>query len=550
MLNFQNADLLSLSSQNTFLGDGIFRIGRMVDLTIEGNLLTLSNQSGVSGIMSGVEQFLQDSIDWQPVILNGIDFGSGRVIGWEFDAGTWVRSTRYTCNIQVYESGDIFNMTGSYYSGLQDLFNNPATQTPLIRDLQESFDFEINRQNEYSYNYQVSLGLYSGVGSNPIQLAQNIASGLLFSSPPFGFINNQWSGFYQNSASGKTYFTENYNTITNQISVGKTFKILNRSGCYSILLKHSCQTNEDGITQVQENADILGFCQPIYNSALSGLQEELPKSYGRCSGMYEFYAPVSGYPLISEPISKNTTLNSFDGRINYTITYTTNPFYFNSGYYWEYTQSIAEDPATIINVSENGLVRGYGKLNTPEKFNRAVSGYNVVLGGVLPRASGFYFDFVGYNEPLHLIARDEGRSPYRGEVTYSREYTDDPTFIDDPYIQRSVITINQTLPKHIFGTYNVLNHKELVQIGGNTELAADTIQISLNTQRSGGFNLPYYIDYCKSICTGYKTGLTYNNIFYRDAGYNFSDIEGNFDFSLTYLGASGKEFDDLNLGWT
>ncbi len=181
MIDFQNADLLSLSSSNSFLGDGIFRIGRIANLTIEGNVLDLTNSAGVSGVLSGVQNLIYSSQDWQPVVLNGINFGSGKVNSWSFDAGTYVRSTRYTCQIQIFDSGNLYNMTGSYYSGLQSLFNNPATLTPLIRDLQETFNFNVSRENEYNYDYNVSLSLYSGIGTNPIQLAQNIASGLLYS---------------------------------------------------------------------------------------------------------------------------------------------------------------------------------------------------------------------------------------------------------------------------------------------------------------------------------------------------------------------------------
>lgn len=545
MINFQNADLLSLSSSNIFLGDGIFRMGRVANLTIEGNVLDLTNAQGISGIFSGVQNLIDSSDDFQPIILNSIDFGSGKVNSWSFDAGTWVRSTRYSCQIQIFNSGNLYNMTGAYYSGLQSLFDNPATCTPLIRDLTETFDFQVTRENEYSYDHQVSLSLYSGIGSNPIQLAINIASGLIYSSPPFGFINSQWSGFY--NATGKRYYTENYNLITNTINVGQRFKIIQNSGCYGIKLIHNCQTNEDGITNVIENAQIQGLCAPIYNSAVSGLQIELPRAFSRCSGVYDAYKPFSGYDLIADPISKNQTLNSFDGTINYSIEYTTNPFYF-TGYYWEYTQS-AQQNATIINVSEEGLVRGYGKLNTPEKFDKAKIGYDIVKIGILNRASGFYFDFVGYNLPLHILNRNESRSPYQGEISYSREFTDDPTFVDDPLVQRCSVVVNQTLPKHIFQSYNVLNTQELVQIGGNTELGQDQLQISLNTRRSGVFDVDYFINYCQSLCLGYKNTIPYSNVFYRDVNYNFDEILNSFDFTLTYLGASGKAYNNIDLNW-
>lgn len=546
-MNFSNCDLLTLSSESRFLGDGIFRIGRTTNLTIEGNVLDLTNLQGVSGVLSGVESLINTANDFQPVILNGINFGSGKVNSLSFNNGNYVRSTRYTCSISVFDSGNLYNMTGSYYSGLQNIFNVPQNNTPLIRNLQETFSFQVNRANEYSYDYQCSVGLYSGIGTNPLQTAINVVSGLFYSSPPFGFINNQWSGFYQKQ--GKTYVTENYNLITNEVNIGKRFQMISNSGCYGIQLKHTMQTNEDGITSVQENGEIQGVCNPIYASALSGIAAEVPKSFGRCSGMFYYYIPSGSYQLNTEPISKNTILDSFNGKINYTIAYTNNPFFY-TGYYWEYTQSIEEQPDTIINVSENGLIRGYGKLNTPEKFNRAVSGYNVVVSGIPQRASGFYFDYTSGYAPLHLLNNTQGRSPYRGEITYSQILTDDLTFVDDPYVQKSTVVINKILPKHIFQAYNILNQKEIVQMGSNTELEQSQIQISLNTHRTAIFNRDYFLAYCQAICLNYKTQLgAYSNVFYRDVNYNFSDIQGNFDFSLTYLGAKAKAYDDLNLDW-
>lgn len=546
MINFSDCDILALQSKNNLLGTDIFRLNNTTSLTIDGWVLDLTNMQNVSGILSGVENLITSSQDFQPIILNNINFGSGRVLGWTFDAGTWVRSTRYSCQIEVYNSGNLYNLSGSYYSGLQPIFNNPNTQTPLIRNLDESFDFSLTREGVYSYSHQCSVSFYSGIGTNPLQLAINVASGLIYSTPPFGFINARYSGFYQNNSGKKTY-VENYNLTTNEVSITENFSTLPPSGFYGVQFKQSCQTSEDGITNVTENTSIQGLVAPIYTSALSGLSIELPLSFNRCSGVYQFYAPT-GLSLNSSPISKNQVLNPFDGKIDFTITFTDNINY-QTGYFWSYTQTIEEGNDTIVNVSENGLVRGFGKLNTDEKFNRAISGYNIVQSGILPRASGLYLDFVGYNSPLNITNRDEIRSPYQGTIEYTRQYTDDPTFVNDPLVQKSNVVINQILPKHIFKTYNLINKGQIVQMGNNTELGEDDLQISLNVLRSGSYNRDYYLNYCKNIALNYKNQVPYSDIFYQNVNYTIDEINNNFNFNITYLGSSGKAYNDLNLGW-
>lgn len=560
MINFTNCDLLTYSSQNRFLGNGIFRYGSTKNLTIEGNILDLQNMQGVSGVFSGVQKIVKDANDFDLIILNGIDFGSGRVLSINFDAGTWVRSTRYQAQIEVYNSGNLFNLTGDYYGNLTGVLNNSSTQTPLIQSFDESYDFSQIKKGRIEVNHNFSFKFFSGI-TNPIDLAKQLAphfscTGILYANTPpaasiaTGLLYN--IDFYGVSTgiirSGEIYTTESYNTITNECAFTEKLYLDPSGKSYFIKSTQSVTTNEDGITTVVENGDIKGLIRNTYKSALSGYNQQIVGAYNRCLDVFNAYCDSSFYPLLNDPIAKQQTQNKFEGSISYSITFTNNPFYY-TGYFWDYTQSISEDPDTIITVSEDGNVRGFGRLNTQEKFDKAISGYNVVKPGILGRANAFYLEFQGTSATLNLINRSETRSPYKGEISYSRQYNDDPNFVDDPFIKKVEVIINKTIPKHIFQSYSIVNNKELVQIGGNTDLAQDQLQIKLTTIPSGTFNRDYFLNYCRSICTGYKTGILYTDPFYRNVSYNFSDIEHTFDFELTYLSSSGKAFNDLSLNW-
>src|SRR5215216_216981 len=114
-LYFENVALLSYTHTPVFFDAGIrFKVQK--NFTIRGTLLDKSASSGVkktwdkAAILS-----LAASDDYQPIILNGIDFGSGKIVSVNFEAGDHVRQQNYSYTIQAYSAGNLFNaLQGPY----------------------------------------------------------------------------------------------------------------------------------------------------------------------------------------------------------------------------------------------------------------------------------------------------------------------------------------------------------------------------------------------------------------------------------------------------
>src|SRR5665213_1876025 len=96
-LTFPNVSLLGLA-QDSRLFDAGFQYSANRRLTIQGDLIDLSNAFGISGIWDGPQGLLQtvaNQTNYQDLYLNGYSFGSGKVESITFVAGNDVRTKQY-----------------------------------------------------------------------------------------------------------------------------------------------------------------------------------------------------------------------------------------------------------------------------------------------------------------------------------------------------------------------------------------------------------------------------------------------------------------------
>src|ERR1043165_4877785 len=111
-----------------------YRIEKKV--TITGRLADLRNAAGVNALFSKEDILLAAAADYDGIILNGINFGRGRVENVGFEGGIMVRDEDYTYEITCYEDGNLFNATNGVYAGLS------WTDANKIEKLDESFEFQ------------------------------------------------------------------------------------------------------------------------------------------------------------------------------------------------------------------------------------------------------------------------------------------------------------------------------------------------------------------------------------------------------------------------
>lgn len=474
-LNFPNVSVLGLSQDSRFFGAG-FQYASFRKLNIAGTVNDLAASFGITGVWSGQEGLLEtvrNNHDYQSLTLNGVDFGSGRIESITFDAGLDVKAKNYQATITVFDSGNTFNLTGTYYSGL-DISN-----FRYLQNFSENYSFEKKLNGGYGYTHNASIQFTSGVGQlNAIQSAQSVAR-TLFTGANIGFAF--YSGF--TNKQGKRYVTENYNLIDNSCSFQETFNFDNNNGNYSAIYTTSVALDEKGYVVATENGTIRGIENPNYQKALSAVDTEMTGSYYRCSGAANVYFPT-GAILVTSPISQGRSIDIFNNTIGYTVVFDNSPIN-QRFYFWNYTLQAAKQDG-VTTVTENGNVIGRGD-NPTISFSNAQSGLNLIKLGIQGRCGGM---FVGGFIPStnYLANKQESYSPVQGQTSYSYEYSNDPTLIANAGIRRKTVTEEDNIPVYSYNKLGIFNFAEIIQNNYQSTQGASSITVNMEGDKSVGLS--------------------------------------------------------------
>lgn len=472
-LNFPNVAVLGLTQDARFFDAG-FQYASFRRLSIAGTITDLHETFGITGVWSGSQGMLntiQGNQNYQSLILNGVDFGSGRIENMAFAPGLDVQTKGYTADLVVYDSGNLFNFTGLYYSGIQ------TTNFANLNEFSESYSFDRKLNGGYAYTHNATIQFISGSQQLfAIGAAQSLAQ-TLFTGGNLGFAF--YPGF--TNKQGKRYVTETYNLIDNTCAFQETFDFDNNLGAYSATYTTSVQLDTEGITTATENGNIRGIENPNYQKALSAVGIEMTGSYYRCSGAANTYFPTGAILRIS-PISQGRTIDIFNNVIDYTVVFnnaTTN----RHTYFWDYTlQASRQDGVSTVN--EQGTIAGRGE-NTTIAFNAAQSGFEIVEGGIAGRTSAL---FVGQYAPStnYLILRNETYSPVQATIGYSYSYSNDPTLISDNGVRRVATTVEDNNPTYLFNKLGIINLAEIAQDDFQSTQGVTTVTVELEGDKTVG----------------------------------------------------------------
>lgn len=448
MLAFDNITTLAVTQSPNFLGAG-FHYSTNKQIQIDGLVLDLKNSWGITGIWTGIKNIANNASDYEALVINGKNFGSGRIVSLNFSPGVDVRTKEYSATINVLESGHLSNLVGTYYNNI-DLDN-----FRYLSEFSENYSFNRKTNGGYAYNHNANVRFSSGVGSlNAIQTAQDLAR-TLFTGANLGI--NFYSGF--TNKQGKRYFGETYNLIDNSCSFQETFDFDSNSGNYSVIRTNLYSLNADGIVSVSENADIRGIENPNFEKARAALASEMADAYARCNGIFSLYAPVSAAPLITTPNVQGISYDVFNNNLSYSTNFN-NDRSASGSYFWSYSQQIARDNG-VAKFSEDGAIVGRGN-NKTVAFENARAGFDVVKAGVNGRIATFYTSNGGAS-PYFLESQSRSFSPFRGEASYQYSYSDEPFVAGTNGIKRIFIKEQNGYPLGRMNKYFILNYKEIVQ---------------------------------------------------------------------------------------
>jgi len=450
-LDFSNAKILTYSQRNEFWGEA-FRYASKKELSIQGCIYALSNSEGVAPVWSGVEGWIQNANDYDMIILNGVNFGSGRLNSINFKEGNDVRLKEYDANLTVYNTGNLFNLTGEFYSGLN--FNDPNNPIWLTDNFSENFEYNIKEDGSFAAKQTVNVKFISGKMVNlnvrsAIEMAQGLSSGL-FQHPFFNL-------------SGRKTYTENYNLLTNECSFTKNIELDYPSGNYSVRFSHECNTDQNGITTVTENGRIKGLVPDYFAHAELGYDAQSALAYGRCQEVNHHY--VSGtHPLTTGHVTSSKKINTIIGEIEYSLLFTNDPK-FNVNYTWDYTAQLDREPnSCFYKVSEQGHIQGRdNSCSNTEKDQNALDAYDTISVGIFDRLTDYYESGTDLHNPLKFIASTKRHNPYQGTVDYTSTYSDNLYYGVSPGIKKVDYECEDTQPIRKYNKFGVINAKELVQ---------------------------------------------------------------------------------------
>lgn len=519
-LFFDDVLLLTYQHTPTFFEAGL-RYKIVKNFTISGTLTAYENADGVKEIWDKEKTLQLSAQDYQPIILNGVNFGMGKILNIALEIGADVREKDYTYQIQCYQEGNLFNAQENY-DGLT------WTNIEAVERMDETFTFNSNERGDISYDHNVTIRfnkLISNLATSPIDLAKALAENFMEATNLVGFIGN-----YEHDEDDRKLYTEVYNLIDNSCSFTERYETpATRIGDTSVELSYTIELNEKGIVRVTENGIINGISTPpmvvaqnYYNANASDAQ-----CYTRAEAVCNSYSLLA-LPLSSICIEKGVVFNKFEGTINYHKTFTNDPR-INSLATWDYTITADKSIDNVINVSENGTIKGMGRPRA-ERYSNAVTFYNSIKSGILARLTSLYLAVDGpYVGNLVLTKTIFGRDEFIGEVTYGETWSDASAYLTiNPEIRKQIVEITTEYPVERHFLANVINYKQILQRQNSVSLGAKILDIKLKGSRTT--SLDTYVAFAKDIAAA-----NFSDGYIKDCRYSFSPASNDFSFNLEYV---------------
>lgn len=548
-LDIECAEFLSLGHRFEFWGD-IFNYRNIQNLTIrgriEGDYLTHSPYA----VWSGVERQTRTAYDWSPVSLNGHSVGSGRVISIDYDAGLDARNKPYRINLELLKSGNLFNLTGASYDGSS---LSSVEGLEYVESFDENFSFSYNEEDaSYAYSRNVSLSIESGRHSDPVSTAKSLADLFFLHDPTIAVLNAAYPNFYVGS--GDRTKTETYDLQNFSFSFGEEFKFQSDTA-YIWSYKHSLTLGQNSTT-VSEQGEIIGVNDnpSIYSNAIGGFHSIRSGIYSRCNSAYQSWSDyisdtsLSGCPLKSTPTTRNVTSDQCRGMVAYNYTYTSDDGSDECST-TSHNISVSRGEDGIFSVSENGSIcetcltgdsRVSGALDT---YNGG--GFQSELTGRIENAYQQSYESLqcysnSFPKELKLLSETTELSQYDGCVQYSKNYTDDTSYLTEGDFSQIKVERETTYPIHIVNKFPLVNFKEAVQPAYQSHPAQYTNKVTVvgRADQDLGALLEEADNYVLKPTDGVDQHMT-------DASYTWTPKTHTLELSVTYDYLQHRDFMDV-----
>lgn len=508
-----NATILAYNHTSDFLGDGAFHYRTTKNISVQGALFDFTNANGLSDRIWSEADLMARFKDFENDIeINGVIFGKGTLASISFESSTDVNAKDYSAEFIVYEEGDLGNVSGPYYSGID------TSNFHWINDISEELSLE-KSAGRTQYEHRVSIQCVDGTGEDPLLLAKSIALNLANQKQIELLLGPHGRG-------GRKTYQESVNKIDQTYSFAEIMDIAEDNGEYSVERNHSIQTNEEGITEVRESSVLTSLLEDRFGPLEGVLQGEIYSAKSRCESL--FVAHTSNfYPLNEDPISLSKNVNPLEGVISYEITFSNDQRLKVSGVFIEHTRTIEEDGG-YYSVSESGVVRGRGK-HYIEQFEAAKSHFNAQFKeGVKNRVDALYAQrsFL----PLNLVRSRVLTSEFRGEINYSYDYSSSPSSQGGEDVSSYEVSVNDSMPVNLINEFDIVNYKTVAQKTEINTLGSRGLSISLKGRRKS--NLSKYVEFARNQVNRYIPSG--DDVHISDAKLSYNPRERELSASVTW----------------
>lgn len=530
MLYLDHVEVVGLDYSPKYFG-GIVRYSIDKNITIRGKSLDLTNSSGISGVWSGMQN-ISHNRDYDQIVLNGRNFGSGKINSVNFDdATTDVRQKSYTMNLTVQETGNLYNLN---INGGGDYSNIVLYAPEFIESLDENLSYNKGNDGQSVYNHNISIAYRSGVNisGSPKSLAQKLASGLFLANNITGTLGLYDEGY-------NSTYSERYNEITQSCEFNKTYNFYRPTGNYSLDYSHSFNLDNEGILNVTEEGKIRRLVGTAAISALyDALQDQIAQSYTRSNEIALLYFPT--IELKSTPIEKRSSVNTFGQDLTYSVDFTSD-LKINNNYSWEYTIELTQNNDGVTILSEKGTVIGFGRLNI-DKYTNANDAFETIQKGILNRLQAYYNNIRPLFNNIRVTKKQKSINKYNGIIEYEWTASDDLTLRGGD-IRKIEIVKDISYPVHLKNTFGIINFKEIAQPTKNATVGIQTTTVTLFGNRN--LAISSFLSKAKQQVEN-PDG---DDIFLQDASYTFDPETSKFELNVIHHFHGSKSFDSNTVNY-
>lgn len=474
-MNFENVTLLGYNQNNRIWENGT-KFGIEVDVTIQGVLLDDNAQDSIEGTWTKSQLLLAESEDWTEIVINGYELGRGKITNISFPEGDDLQRKEYTVSLFVLKEGNLDDVTTGIFSNL-DYLETTTAPIHLFEDIDANISIS-NIDEIVSYTRSINFRIHEAddLAIEPHERAKFFAQKFFEETFDVGFLDGETDGVL--TKAGKRFSRESYNDITGEVSFEQNFEFKKGDGEATNIITHTFAQDENGTITVTETGEILAIEETedeyieedpsLYRTALVELENAVEGAFSRCNAVFNDYIGEDGYedyhPLNQQRVSLQKAVDSFAGTADYSIVFTNNPSHQNEGYSHTFTIQIDRGADNITSVIENGEFEGLS--DTLEARNNNVdAAFETEKDLIKPRlvSKSNIAD-----EDLFLESRTISTNRFRGNLTYSYQYTDDRSRVNDENIKIVENDVTDDKPVHLFNQFGIVNVKEIIQSAGNS----------------------------------------------------------------------------------